>query len=50
MATLEWFGFLKYLILFLTLPQLNVEGKQNLVNLNEDNWRDMLEGEWMVEL
>ncbi|EEB11397.1 thioredoxin domain-containing protein 1 precursor, putative [Pediculus humanus corporis] len=49
MATLEWFGFLKYLILFLTLPQLNVEGKQNLVNLNEDNWRDMLEGEWMVE-
>ncbi|KAK6623372.1 hypothetical protein RUM43_009224 [Polyplax serrata] len=49
MATSGSFGFLKYFILCLILPQFNVEGKQNLINLNEDNWRDMLEGEWMVE-
>lgn len=50
MAALQSYGFLKYLFLFLILPLIKVKGRQNFINLNEDNWRDVLEGEWMVGL
>lgn len=29
---------------------LNVEGQKTVIELNEDNWREMLAGEWLVEL
>lgn len=28
----------------------SVQREQSLIELNEDNWRLMLKGEWMVEL
>jgi hypothetical protein len=37
--------------LFMLIIELYiVVGKQNVVQLNEDNWREMLDKEWMVEL
>lgn len=50
MAASVSLGVFKFFILCTILPQLRVEGKQNLVSLNEENWDAMLEGEWMVEL
>lgn len=50
MAALVSFGVLNFFIIFTALIHLKVEGKQSLISLNEDNWDQMLEGEWMVEL
>lgn len=29
---------------------LSVNGQKSVLDLNENNWSDMLNGEWMVEL
>lgn len=28
----------------------NANSQKNVIELNEDNWKDMLDNEWMVEL
>ncbi|KAL0273630.1 UNVERIFIED_CONTAM: hypothetical protein PYX00_006261 [Menopon gallinae] len=49
MAALVGLGVLNFFILFTVLIHFKVEGKQSLISLDEDNWDQMLEGEWMVE-
>lgn len=29
---------------------LSVEGQKTVIELNEDNWGEILKGEWLVEL
>ena len=36
------------LVIFLLISQITA--KSGLIELDEDNWHQMLEGEWMVEL
>lgn len=49
MATVLWRCLLKIFVLFSFYLYL-VQGKSQLIILNEDNWDSMLTGEWMVEL
>jgi hypothetical protein len=50
MAVNMW-GKLQKQILFILLIELFfVVAKRNVVQLSEDNWKEMLDEEWMVEL
>lgn len=42
----------RYTLLFFVLVLLvsQLTAKSSVIDLNEDNWHQMLEGEWMVEL
>lgn len=48
MATFVWRCLLKFFVVFCFHLCL-VNGKSQLIALNEDNWDSMLTGEWMVE-
>jgi hypothetical protein len=50
MAVNMWNRVLKHGLFILTIEICIVVGKRNVVQLNEDNWREMLDKEWMVEL
>lgn len=39
---------LKFLLVFILLS--NVNSQKGVIDLDEDNWQQMLENEWMVEL
>jgi hypothetical protein len=45
-----WSRLVKHSLFMLIIELCIVLGKQNVVQLNEDNWREMLDKEWMVEL
>jgi hypothetical protein len=45
-----WSGLLRQGLFMLIIELCIVVGKRNVVQLNEDNWREMLDKEWMVEL
>lgn len=50
MAVNMWGKLLKQSLFILLIELYFVIGKRNVVQLNEDNWTEMLEKEWMVEL
>ena len=37
-------------LVLVTFSACLAKKKKNLVNVNEENWKDLLNGEWMVEL
>ncbi|KAJ9588366.1 hypothetical protein L9F63_018292 [Diploptera punctata] len=49
MAATIWAKLLNICLFLLLINLYSVFGKQNVIQLNEDNWREMLEEEWMVE-
>ncbi|XP_069677516.1 thioredoxin-related transmembrane protein 1 isoform X2 [Periplaneta americana] len=49
MAVNMWGKLLKQSLFILLIELYFVIGKRNVVQLNEDNWTEMLEKEWMVE-
>lgn len=50
MAVKVWSRLVKDSLFMLIFEICIVVGKQNVVQLNEDNWKEMLDKEWMVEL
>jgi hypothetical protein len=50
MAVNVWNRLVKHSLFILIIELYIVVGKQKVVQLNEDNWREMLDKEWMVEL
>jgi hypothetical protein len=50
MAGNMWSRQLKYSLFILIIELYLVVGKRNVVQLSEDNWKEMLDKEWMVEL
>jgi hypothetical protein len=50
MAVNMWRKPLKQSLFILLIELYFVVGKRNVVQLNEDNWKEMLDQEWMVEL
>jgi hypothetical protein len=50
MAVNMWRRQVKQSLLMLLIELYFVVGKRNVVQLNEDNWKEMLDQEWMVEL
>lgn len=44
-------GKVTFLIIFVIFGAfLNVNGQKTVIELNEENWTEILKGEWMVEL
>jgi hypothetical protein len=50
MAVNMWGRLFKHSLFILLIELYIVVGKRNVVQLNEDNWKEMLDKEWMVEL
>lgn len=50
MAINVWTRLVKHSLFMLIFEICIVVGKQKVVQLNEDNWKEMLDKEWMVEL
>jgi hypothetical protein len=50
MAGSMWSKQLKHSLFILVIELYIVIGKRNVVQLSEDNWKEMLDKEWMVEL
>jgi len=50
MAVNMWRKLLKPSLFLILIELLFVVAKRNVVQLSEDNWKEMLDQEWMVEL
>jgi hypothetical protein len=50
MSVNMWRKLLKQSLFILLIELHFAVGKRNVVQLNEDNWEEMLDQEWMVEL
>jgi hypothetical protein len=50
MAVNMWRKALNQSLFILLIELYFAAGKRNVVQLNEDNWKEMLDKEWMVEL
>jgi hypothetical protein len=50
MAVNMWRKLLKPSLFILLIELFFVVAKRNVVQLSEDNWKEMLDQEWMVEL
>lgn len=45
-----WKLFYGTIVLVLTVNVIRASENTKVINLNEDNWRTVLENEWMIEL
>jgi hypothetical protein len=50
MAVTMWRQILKLSLFILLIELFFVVAKRDVVQLSEDNWKEMLDQEWMVEL